>query len=305
MTLRELQYLVALADHGHFGRAAEACHVSQPTLSTQLRKLEETLGVALIERTNKAVQITPVGEEIVAKARQVLDGAEDITVLAQQNLGVLTGTLNLGVIPSLCPYMLPWLLPPLRKAYPDLNLVVHEDLTDNLVEALRAHRIDAAVIALPHEEDDFDEMALFDEPFFVASPADHPVASVPVIKAVDLQVDDLLLLTDGHCLRDQALEVCGYSNTTSMHENADFRATSLETIRQMVVAGMGITLMPALALDDPKNCPFEVRPLSANASRRMGLVWRRSYGRTSDLACLGDLIRKHLPESVAEIPGSE
>jgi LysR family hydrogen peroxide-inducible transcriptional activator len=298
MTLRELRYLVALADHGHFGRAAEACHVSQPTLSTQLRKLEDYLGATLFERTNKALRITPIGEQIVAKARQVLAEADAIVELARGKAGPLTGPLNLGVIPTLSPYLLPWLLPALKDAYPDLRLIIHEDLTDHLLERLKAHGIDAALLALPIEEEELETLPLFDEPFFFACPPDHPLARAKAVRTSDLQEAHLLLLTDGHCLRDQALAVCGFEEAPLEDERTDFRATSLETIRQMVAAGMGCTLLPAMALGSGQDRHLEIRPLTGEASRRIGLVWRRTYPKPADLECLADIIRQALPPAV-------
>jgi LysR family hydrogen peroxide-inducible transcriptional activator len=298
MTLSELHYFVALADHGHFGRAADSCHVSQPTLSTQLRKLEEFLGVILFERTNKALHITPVGEQIVAKARRMLAEADSIIELARQKTKPLTGPLNLGVIPTLSPYVLPWLLPALKKAYPDLRLIVHEDLTDHLLERLKAHRIDAALIALPNEDEELQALALFDEPFFLACPPGHPLAKANRVRQSDLRKEHLLLLTDGHCLRDQALAVCGFAAPPPDEEGTDFRASSLETIRQMVAAGMGCTLLPAMALGSGEEHYLEVRPLADNASRRIGLVWRKTYPKAADLELLAGVVRRNLPSAV-------
>lgn len=301
MTLRELRYLVALADRGHFGRAAEACHVSQPTLSTQLKKLEQFLGATLFERTNKTVRITPIGERILAKARRILTEAESIIELGQQAAGPLIGPLNLGIIPTLGPYLLPWLLPALNDSHPDLRLIVHEDLTDHLLGRLKAHRIDAALLALPIEKENLDTLPLFDEPFFFACPPDHALAKAKEVKQSELRKEHLLLLTDGHCLRDQALAVCGFAEAPPEDEGTDFRAASLETIRQMVAAGMGCTLLPAMALGSTEKSPFEVRPLAAGASRRIGLVWRSTYPKAADLECLAHVIRGNLPSVVRSV----
>ncbi len=298
MTLRELRYLIALADLGHFGRAAEACHVSQPTLSTQLRKLEGFLGVTLFERTNKALRITPIGERIVAKARRILAEADSIVELARHQGAPLSGPLSLGVIPTLGPYLLPWLLPVLGAAFPELRLVVHEGLTDHLLGRLRSYRLDAALLALPVEGADLGATALFDEPFLFACPPGHPLARARTVRQSDLRGERLLLLTDGHCLRDQALAVCGLARAPGEDQAADFRATSLETIRQMVAAGMGCTLLPAMAVGIPGERPIEVRPLAVEASRRIGLVWRASYPKGDELELLAEAIRGHLPEAV-------
>ncbi len=298
MTLRELRYLVALADHGHFGRAAEACHVSQPTLSTQLRKLEADLGVVVFERTNKALYVTPIGRKIVEQARRVLAEAEVIAALTREAAAPLVGSLTLGVIPTLAPYLLPWLMPLLKRSYPDVRLILHEDLTDALIERLRAHRLDAALLALPIAGADLEMRPLFDEPFYFACPDDHPLARVQTVGDDDLRRQKLLLLTDGHCLRDQALAVCGQSQASIDDDGDDFRATSLETLRQMVAAGLGATLLPALAIAGGGGEAFAVRPLATAASRRIGLVWRRASARGADLELLAALIRDGLPSAV-------
>jgi len=297
MTLREFRYLVALADYGHFGRAAEACHVSQPTLSTQLKKFEGDLGVVLFERTNKALHITPVGRKIVDQARRVLAEADALVDLSRAATAPLAGPLTLGVIPTLGPYLLPWLVPLLKQTYPDLRLVLHEDLTDGLIDSVRSYRIDTALLALPAAPD-LAARPLFDEPFFFACPRDHPLARTNTVQDIDLRRQRLLLLTDGHCLRDQALAVCGQREASVEEDGADFRATSLETLRQMVAAGMGATLLPALSVACAEEQGFAVRPLANGASRRIGLVWRRAYPKGSDLELLAALIRDGLPPQV-------
>jgi LysR family transcriptional regulator, hydrogen peroxide-inducible genes activator len=298
MTLRELRYLVALADYGHFGRAAEACHISQPTLSTQLKKFEDDLGVVVFERTNKAIHITPIGRKIVDQARRVLAEADAIVELSRETTAPLVGPLTLGVIPTLSPYLLPWLVPLLKRSYPGSRLILYEDLTDDLIERLRSHRIDTALLALPITGQDLEIRPLFDEPFFFACPRDHPLARAKTVSDVDLQRQRLLLLTDGHCLRDQALAVCGQREAPVEDDGADFRATSLETLRQMVAAGMGSTLLPALAVARAEDQAFMVRPLAAGESRRIGLVWRRAYPKGADLELLAALIREGLPPTV-------
>lgn len=298
MTLRELRYLVALADHGHFGRAAQACHISQPTLSTQVRKLEDSLGVVLFERTNRALQLTAIGRKIVDQARRVLAEADALEALARETAAPLAGPLSLGVIPTLGPYLLPWLMPLVQRRYPELRLIVCEDLTFDLLDRLRRHRIDAALLALPIEGPDLTVRALFDEPFWFACPRQHPLAAAAAVSDAALRRQRLLLLTDGHCLRDQALAVCGQSEATLKDDGSDFRATSLETLRQMVAAGMGCTLLPALAVAGAAPDAFAVRPLADGASRRIGLVWRRAYPKGCDLELLARLIRDGLPPAV-------
>src|SRR5271163_72590 len=236
MTISELRYLVALANRAHFGRAAEDCHVTQPTLSNQIRKLEEYLGVTLIERNAKSFSLTSMGQEVVEKARKILGQVDALLASTRKSHEPLTGPLNLGVIPSLAPYLLPRLLPLIKNHYPRLHLVVHEDLTEHLLERLRAYQIDAALLALPLDGGDFEEIPLFDEPFWFACPAKHPLAALKSVSEADLCDVPLLLLADGHCLRGQALAACGREDTDDERID-DFRAASLETISQLVAAG--------------------------------------------------------------------
>ncbi|MGH0035600.1 MAG: LysR substrate-binding domain-containing protein [Myxococcota bacterium] len=303
MTLTELRYLVALAETRHFGRAAEACFVTQPTLSAGLKKLEDHLGVQLVERTSKRVALTPVGAAVVDQARRVLDECTAIEAIAREGQEPLSGPFHLGVIPTLGPYTLPWVVPPLRAAHPELELTLREDLTDNLLEALRAHVVDAALLALPVPGDDLRSEAVFDEPFWLAAPADHPLAARKRVRQSDLQGHRVLLLGEGHCFRDQALEVCHEVGADS--EAGDFRATSLETLFQMVRAGLGCTLLPALALPAHRGDeavalhPF-VRPAPM---RRIAVVWRKSFPRPGDCALLAQSIREHLPEGLKRAHG--
>jgi LysR family hydrogen peroxide-inducible transcriptional activator len=295
MTLRELRYLVALADHEHFGRAAEECCVSQPTLSTQIKKLEGYLGVILIERNARTFALTAVGQDIVEKARRIVRQVGDLQTTARTALGPLAGPLRLGVIPTLAPYFLPWLVPLAKRHYQRLQLVVHEDLTQHLVERLRNYEIDAALLALPLDGEDFEELPLFDEPFWLACPPGHPLAELKTVTQTDLRGIPLLLLADGHCLRGQAIAACGRLGDADDGDEVvdDFRAVSLETICQLVAAGFGCTLLPALAALPPQRPqpPFVIRPLkSPNDCRRIGLVWRRGYPKARELASLGNLI---------------
>jgi len=297
VTLTELRYLVAVADRAHFGRAAEACHVSQPTLSTQIRKLEQYLGVMLIERNAKSFSLTSTGQQVVEKARRIIAQADALLACTRNSREPLTGALNLGVIPSLAPYLLPRLLPLAKSYYQRLQLVIHEDLTQHLLERLRGYQIDAALLALPLDGGDFEEVALFDEPFWFACPVQHPLAASKTVSEDDLRDVPLLLLADGHCLRGQALAACGRTSADDQQID-DFRAASLETICQLVAAGFGCTLLPALATRSPQymNPSFAIRPLrSRNASRRIGLVWRRGHQRAQELALLADLVRDNPP----------
>ena len=298
MTLRELRYLVAIADHRHFGRAAEACNATQPTLSAQVRKLEAYLGMTLIDRSGKHPVPTPIGEQIVERARRLLAEGDEILRLTRLRRGPLQGALNIGMIPTLAPYFLPWLLPELRSRYPRLHLVIHEDTTQRLEEKLDDHLIDAAFLALPASNPGkLVEHALFDEPFFVACPPDHAIAAAPAVQPDMLADLRLMLLTDVHCLRGQALAACGQAEA-DLDDTADCRATSLETLRQLVVAGMGCTLLPALAVRHLGDAGLVVRPLASGECRRIGMVWSVGHAKADDLLRLSASLREATPEGV-------
>lgn len=306
MTLRELRYLVALADREHFGRAAEHCHISQPTLSTQIRKLEEYLGATLIERNAKSISLTPVGQTVVQQARRILAQVDELLATARVPRGPLSGPLNLGVIPTLAPYFLPWFIQVTKKSYPRLQLVMHEDLTDHLLQQLRNYQIDCALLALPVEGDDLVQQSLFDEPFWFACPREHRLAGAASISETDLREEPLLLLADGHCLRGQALAACG-QQMEGEDGFGDFRAVSLETLCQLVAAGYGSTLLPALATRSVAGqLPFAMLPVrSSSASRRIGLVWRRGYPKAEELISLARLVRENPPEGTHAVPSKE
>jgi LysR family transcriptional regulator, hydrogen peroxide-inducible genes activator len=276
MNLRDLKYLVALMDHKHFGQAAEACFVSQPTLSTQIKKLEDELGVPLVERSSRHVMLTDVGLEIAGRARAVLDEVNQMRELARRTRDPEAGTIRMGIFPTLAPYLLPHVIPQLRKRFPKLTLLLTEEKTEEVLRRLRDGRLDAAVLALPVADTTLHEEFLFEEQFLLAVPDTHAIAKQKKVSGGDLDGLDLLLLEDGHCLREHALAVCRLSGAD---EQSGFRATSLETLRQMVGSGVGITLMPALAVQPPVAPMPGLRLLrfSADApSRRIGLVWRRS-----------------------------
>ena len=298
MTLQDLRYVVALADHGHFGRAATACDIGQSTLSIQIKKLEKQLGVTLFERTTKSVSVTAIGAEIVGRARQVLADVEAITSVGQHVSGPLAGGFSLGVIPTLGPYLLPWLVPALKTDYPDLRLTVREDLTTPLLERLGSHRLDAVLVALPIPDDRLETLPLFDEPFWFAEPKGRGPAAAKMMTEDDLRGQRLLLLTEGHCLREQALAIC---RTADRDAEGDFRATSLETILQMVATGLGSTLLPAMACTEARTRAVTTRPLEPGIGRRIGLAWRRSYSRLRDIHLLAKTLRDHLPKGVYRI----
>lgn len=275
MNLRDLQYLVAVVEHRHFGKAAEQCHTSQPTLSMQLKKLEGTLGVQLFERSSKKVMVTPIGEAIAAKARHILQDSRDIRDMAKAAQDPFAGEFRLGAFPTLAPYFLPRAVPAIHKKLPKLKLLLVEEKTLLLLERLKAGTLDAALLALPIEEAGLETTPLFDDPFLLAVAPSHPLAKRKHIHQRDLKGEQLLLLEDGHCLRSQALEVCSLIGSS---EQQEFRATSLETLRQMVASGVGITLMPQLAIGKDKSvCYIPFAGLAP--SRSIGLVWRKHAAR--------------------------
>lgn len=277
MNLRDLEYLVALADHRHFGRAAAAAYVSQPTLSTQLKKLESELGVDLVERGTRQVLLTAAGERVVERARSILGQAQDIRDIARSARDPRAGRLRLGFFPTLGPYLLPHVVPALRERLPDVELLLTEAKTGELREQLHAGGLDAALIALPVIDEALHVRPLFREDFLLAVPGDHELAADDGRLAADrLAGEDLLLLAEGHCLRDQALDVC---QTAGAREQSGFQATSLETLRHMVAAGVGTTLLPRLAVSPPSRNPDGVvlREFGGEAPHRdIAMVWRRS-----------------------------
>jgi len=292
MNLRDLRYLVALAEHRHFGRAAAAVFVSQPTLSTQIRKLEDELGVALIERVPRHVMLTPVGRDIADRARRILSDVDQLKETARRSRDPEAGTVRLGIFPTLGPYFLPHVIPQVRKRFPNLELLLVEEKTEAILRLLREGRLDAGILALPLHDDRLHVEALFEEPFVLAVPAGHALATHEDISLDDLKHESLLLLDEGHCLRDQALDVC---HLAGADEKSGFRATSLETLRQMVAANVGITLLPMLAVkppvprsDDIRLIPFKGEP----PHRQLAMVWRRSSAQDEFLKRLADVFRQ-------------
>jgi len=308
MNLRDLRYLVALVEHKHFGRAADACFVSQPTLSTQIRKLEEELGVTLVERTPRKVLLTEVGHEIAARAQEVLNEVAQIKAIARRTVDPESGTLRLGIFPTLGPYLLPHVIPRVRARFPRLELLLVEEKTEVILRQLREGRLDAGVLALPVHDSQLHAEPLFDEPFVLAVPAGNELASRRTLGLDDLADQSLLLLEDGHCLRDQALEVCRLAGAG---ERTGFRATSLETLRQMVAAGAGITLFPKLAVTAPSVTPASVALVEfapPAPHRRIAMYWRKSSPLAPFLHDLADVIRQlptRLPGAVRAIHAPE
>jgi LysR family hydrogen peroxide-inducible transcriptional activator len=290
MNLRDLKYLVALADAKHFGKAAEACHVSQPTLSAQIKKLEEFLGVELIERQPRGVALTAVGKELVERARRVLRESDELVQLARNFRDPLSGNLSVALIPTIGPYLLPQVAKKFRKQLPKLQLMLYEYRTATLLDKLRNGEIDMGICALPVDAEALDSRELYREDFVVAVPPQHGLAKKSAVKIGDLAGEPLLLLEDGHCLRDQALEVC---SRIDIHESQDYRATSLETLRQMVAAGWGVTLLPKLAASGPfaTGQGVTIKTLPKPAPHRIvGAVWRKSSTRTAAIRAVCDVV---------------
>ncbi|KAF1687814.1 LysR substrate-binding domain-containing protein [Pseudoxanthomonas taiwanensis] len=291
MNLRDLKYLVALADHKHFGRAAAACYVSQPTLSTQIRKLEDELGVPLVERAPRKVMLTPAGREAAERARRIVAEVEQMREAARRSQDPEAGTVRLGIFPTLAPYLLPHVVPRIRARFPHLELLLVEEKTDELLTRLREGKLDAVVVALPLHDDQLHAEFLFEEPFVLAVPDGHPLAQRRTLTLDDLADQRLLLLEDGHCLREQALDVCRLSGAL---EKTEFRATSLETLRQMVAANVGVTLLPTLAVKPPVACSAHVRLLpfsGTQPSRSIAMAWRRSSAMAGFLGRLVQVFR--------------
>jgi LysR family hydrogen peroxide-inducible transcriptional activator len=294
MNLRDLRYFVALADTRHFGKAAERSFVSQPTLSAQIKKLETYLGVQLIERQPRKVTLTEMGARILPLARSILQESDEIVSLARNDHDPLSGKLKVALIPTIGPYLLPVVTRKLRKQLPRLKLMLYEYQTQPLLEKLRAGDIDLGILALPVPLDGLEARPLYDEDFTLAVPSNSPLAKRSNVKLDDLTGETLLLLEDGHCLRDQALDVC---SRIDVKESEDYRATSLETLRQMVAAGLGITLLPQLATRGPFGTGqgLIVKEFSRPVpSRSVGAVWRKSTARTDAIKAVCDAIHSSM-----------
>lgn len=291
MNLRDLGYLVALADHRHFGKAAAACFVSQPTLSTQIRKLEEELGVPLVERAPRKVMLTPAGRDIAERARKVVADVEAMKESARRSQDPEAGTVRLGMFPTLGPYLLPHVVPQIRARFPRLELLLVEEKTPVLLSRLREGRLDAGLLALPLHDDQLHAEFLFEEPFLLAVPETHRLAAQDSLALSDLSREKLLLLEDGHCLRDHALDVCQLAGAG---EKSGFQATSLETLRQMVAANVGVTLLPSLSVAPPVARSENIHLLGfrgAPPSRRIAMAWRRSSAMSGFLLQLAEVFR--------------
>lgn len=285
-TLKQLQYLVALRDHGHFGRAAAACFVTQSTLSAGLRELETLIGVVLVERTRRVVRFTPLGERIADKARRVLREADELGDMARAAGRPMSGDMRMSVIPTIAPFMLPRILPRLRRDYPDLKLFLREEPSAAACEGLNHGRADCVLLALPYGCGDVEARVLFEDRLFVAGPRDEIGDPAATIAAVDIDETRLLLLEDGHCLKDHALAAC---NRPALRAEATMLGTSLHTIVQMIDNGLGVTILPEMALKAGilDHTSLAARPLdAANPTRSIALVWRRASPREKDFHLL-------------------
>jgi LysR family hydrogen peroxide-inducible transcriptional activator len=301
MNLRDLKYILAVAETRHFGKAAERCFVSQPTLSGQIKKLEDELAVTIFERTNRSVDITPIGEDILAHARLLLEQADAIEQVARAHQDPIAGPLRIGAIPTLSPYLMPLVLVPLKRRYSQMKLVLSEEITEALLSRLHRHELDAALLATPADDSDLEQIALFDEPFWLAHPREHYLYAKDEISAEDLAEIELLLLAEGHCLTGQVMDICRLSERPQQGEMADLRAASLETLLQLVGAGFGCTLVPALAIRGGwmTDSGIIARRLELpDAYRRISLVFRRSFPRRRALDAFAEVIREHLPNTV-------
>ncbi len=292
MNLQELKYFVAVAEHRHFGHAARACRISQPTLSGQLRKLEEELGVVLFERTNKKVALTEVGERLLPPARRPLEEAAQVESLARAGCDPLAGPLTLGIIPTLAPSLIPRILAPLHAAYPLLTIELWEDLTDSLLERLAAQQLDAVLLAseLPASSG-LTALSLFVEPFLAALPRGHRLARKRRISVADL-APDLLVLADGHCLADQTLSFCHRERS----QLGPFQASSMDTLVNLVSAGYGTTLIPKLSAEVFSGRHIVLRPLCEPAARTIRLASRMTFPRPQALRALEKVIRQVVPQ---------
>jgi LysR family hydrogen peroxide-inducible transcriptional activator len=293
-TLRQLQYLKLLVEHGGFGKAAEAAHVTQPTLSAGIQELEKILGGPVVDRARSGLILTAVGEAALAKARVILNEADELVQAARSAGQPLTGRFRLGVIPTIAPFLLPRALPLLRSRFPDLRLYLREDLTQRLITALKSGHLDAALIALPFDMTGLDSAHVAEDEILAALPAGHPLAHQDRTRPSELEDEDLILLEDGHCLRDHALAACGLRPPRQSDSEAIFAATSLPTLVQMVGSGLGVTFLPSMAVSAglTDGTSIEIRPLhAANPSREIVVAWRSGSIRGAEGRLLAETLR--------------
>jgi LysR family hydrogen peroxide-inducible transcriptional activator len=286
MNLRDFKYVLALAEHRHFGQAAEACHVSQPTLSGQIKKLEDYLGVSLFERTNKWVELTDAGHQILPHAARAVEAAEAVSRTARACLDPLAGRVRIGILPTISPYLLPLILKPLTLACPKLELAIVESVTGQILHDLNHRTLDFGIIATPPPEDGFNDHILFTDPFIAVLPADHALCASKTIDASALE-PDLLVLQDGHCLGDQVMAACG----SRIRHGRDLRAVSLETLVQLVAGGLGTTMIPSLAAASFQGRGIALRPIDQAPKRTIRLISRPTFGRPALVKALSDVIQ--------------
>ena len=293
-TIRQLHYLKLLAENGAFGRAAEAAHVTQPTLSAGIQELERTLGAPVVDRARSGVILTPVGEEALRRATVILNEAQELVEAAKNAGQPLTGRFRLGVIPTIAPFLLPRALPLLRERFPRLKLYLREDLTQRLIAQLKAGRLDAALIALPFETAGLEWAHVADDEIFMAVPNDHPLATSATAPSEALERETLILLEDGHCLRDHALSACRLSAPRTAAGEEPFAATSLPTVVQMVGSGLGVTFLPKLAVDSglADSAPVTVRRIDGDRpSRELVVAWRSGSNRAAEGRLLAEVLK--------------
>ena len=295
-TIRQLQYLIAVVELRHFGKAAERCFVTQSTLSAGIQELETLLGASVLERSKRKVIPTPLGLDLVEKARDVLSLSEGIVEQARGEHAPLTGPLRLGVIPTIGPFLLPKVLPIIRRKFRQLELFLIEDQTARLIERMNSGELDCAILALPYEMEKMESQTFYSENFWLAFPKKHPLSDIKTIGTKDLPVDELLLLEEGHCFRDHALSAC---RREGLQRNAAFQGTSLYTLMEMVAGGQGVTFLPDIAIHSSlaKQRSVELRPLASKGPHRdIALVWRSSFYRKKDLAILAKVMGQRLKE---------
>jgi len=298
-TTKQLRYFVALEQYEHFGKAAEACFVSQPAFSVAIKELENMLNIQLVDRTNKNVTVTSLGRDIARQARVVLRDLEELVDIAKGNQQPLTGPLKLGIIPTIAPFLLPRLLPALRQEFPDLKLYLKEDLTERVYERLMDGELDLILIALPYELRNTTDMVLFEDRFYLAYQQDSSLVKASGYDLNELPSDSILLLEDGHCLRDHALSACNIKNVDKV---SNITATSLLTLVQMVDADLGITYLPEMAIHSNllKNTRIKTMVMEPGSSRQVGLVWRKASTRQDEFTMLGNFVRDNYAQTANE-----
>ena len=305
LTLRDLEYVVAVGDLQHFGKAAAFCHISQPTLSAQIKKVEELLGVQVFERNNRSVRVTPRGHEILMEARSVLAAAKRLVEVAQSKRGLLEGRVRIGAIATLGPYFWPYVLSAIRMKFKQLELYIVEGLTDVLIEKLKSNELDLVIASPTFDESGLRSIKLFFEPFLLALPKGHALESIVHIQPKNLDAEAMLLLEDGHCLTDQTLEICPSRTRKRAHHLKNYHATSIETLKHLVGSGLGYTLLPALSINEQDRMKdlISYRRFQSNQSvgRDIALYCRESFVRQKDAEALAEFLKAQMPQDVVQV----